>query len=213
LNLARSEDRPQVALALYTPQKYFGIIDQPVDWLTAAWQRLCRKLLLQQQQMQHLQEEGLASQHATRMVWCVPDDESHSFFGMLPRLPMNGVVHGAANTLQTAALITASFVCSVCSAPTQCLMAHLLLQVLPLAKVKRMMREHADVKTISADANFVLTRATVSPLAVHAVQSAAGKRQFKADVASNVTKHVPAQKQPHELLLPALFTKLSTVGS
>lgn len=32
--------------------------------------------------------------------------------------------------------------------------------VLPLAKVKRMMREHADVKTISADANFVLTRAT-----------------------------------------------------
>ncbi|WIA16283.1 hypothetical protein OEZ85_012987 [Tetradesmus obliquus] len=32
--------------------------------------------------------------------------------------------------------------------------------ILPLAKVKRMMREAADVKTISADANFVLTRAT-----------------------------------------------------
>jgi hypothetical protein len=28
-----------------------------------------------------------------------------------------------------------------------------------------MMREHADVKTISADANFVLTRATVSATA------------------------------------------------
>lgn len=36
------------------------------------------------------------------------------------------------------------------------------LQVIPLAKVKRMMREHADVKSISADANFVLARATVS---------------------------------------------------
>ncbi|KAF6255511.1 hypothetical protein COO60DRAFT_1534611 [Scenedesmus sp. NREL 46B-D3] len=32
--------------------------------------------------------------------------------------------------------------------------------VIPLAKVKRMMREHADVKSISADANFVLARAT-----------------------------------------------------
>jgi hypothetical protein len=38
-------------------------------------------------------------------------------------------------------------------------------QIIPLAKVKKMMREHADVKTISADANFVLTRATVSATA------------------------------------------------
>lgn len=52
---------------------------------------------------------------------------------------------------------------SVCTAHahTACLLR--CLQVVPLARVKKMMKETQDVKIIAADASWLVARATVSP--------------------------------------------------